>query len=63
MRISIRFMNNTHNATDNSTSSPYRMNDSTNIYSLIQIFKITFRCVFYVWWRKPRAKLCSTNIM
>lgn len=63
MLISIRFMQNTHKATGNVASSPNRTNETANIYSLLHIFKITFLSMFYVWWRKPRAKLCSTHIM
>lgn len=48
MRNSIRLMKNTHNVTGNGTSKPYRMNETANIYSLLQIFKITFLSTFYV---------------
>lgn len=48
MRIGIRLMNNTHNATGNGTSRPYRTNETANIDSLLQIFKITFLSMFYL---------------
>jgi hypothetical protein len=61
--INIRFMHNTHNATGNVASSPYRTNETANMYSFLQIIKIKFLVMFYLWWRKPKAKLCSTHIM